>query len=32
LRVQMAYDLAQARKRAKDIRVRRVHRTADIRA
>ena len=30
LRVQMAYDLAQARKRAKDIRVRRVQRTADI--
>jgi addiction module HigA family antidote len=30
LRVQMAYDLAQARKRAKQIHVRRVQRTADI--
>jgi addiction module HigA family antidote len=30
LRVQMAYDLAQARKRAKDISVRRVQRTGDI--
>jgi addiction module HigA family antidote len=30
LRVQMAYDLAQARKREKQIHVRRVHRTTDI--
>jgi addiction module HigA family antidote len=28
LRLQMAYDLAQARKREKDIHVRRIHRTA----
>ncbi len=30
LRVQMAYDLAQARKREKQIHVRRIHRPADI--
>jgi addiction module HigA family antidote len=32
MRMQSAYDIAQTRKREKEIRIRRIHRTADIHA